>query len=70
MTTETIDRLYLELSQVTTAKTKRELELESTVKSLVEACSGVVARCSDSGYVGTDGQFLKVVVAAISKASP
>lgn len=28
MTTETIDKLYLELSQVTTAKTAKELALE------------------------------------------
>jgi hypothetical protein len=33
MTTETIDRLFLELSQVTSAKTKRELELECTAKA-------------------------------------
>lgn len=31
MELETINKLYLELSQVATAKTKRELELEKTV---------------------------------------
>ena len=34
METETIDRLYLELSQVTTAKTKREIELEQEIERL------------------------------------
>jgi hypothetical protein len=33
MTTETIDKLFLELSQVTTAKTKREIELEALLSS-------------------------------------
>lgn len=30
--TETIDKLFLELSQFTTAKTKRELRLEAALK--------------------------------------
>lgn len=34
METETIDKLYLELSQITTAKTKRELELQEENKRL------------------------------------
>lgn len=33
MTTETIDRLFLELSQVTNAKTAREIELEDLLTS-------------------------------------
>lgn len=33
MELETINKLYLELSQVATAKTKRELELEELVRS-------------------------------------
>lgn len=33
MTTETIDRLYLELSHFTSAKTGRELELENAAKA-------------------------------------
>jgi hypothetical protein len=33
MELETIDRLYLELSQVTTAKTARELKLEDLLRS-------------------------------------
>ena len=32
--TETIDRLYLELSQFTSAKTKRELDLEARIAEL------------------------------------
>lgn len=39
MELETINRLYLELSQVATAKTKRELELEDILTSVREVCS-------------------------------
>jgi hypothetical protein len=35
MITETIDRLFLELSQVTSAKTERELRLERAVRQLL-----------------------------------
>jgi len=34
--TETIDRLYLELSQFTSAKTRREIELECTVEQQLQ----------------------------------
>ena len=34
MDTETIDRLFLELSQFTQAKTKKELELQAIVAKL------------------------------------
>jgi hypothetical protein len=33
MELETVNKLYLELSQVTTAKTERELELEDVLRS-------------------------------------
>ena len=33
METEIIDKLFLELSQITNAKTRREIELESAIKS-------------------------------------
>lgn len=32
METETIDKLYLELSQISSAKTRRELELEKALR--------------------------------------
>ena len=35
--TEIIDKLFLELSQVTNAKTKKELQLEQTLKSVLKA---------------------------------
>ena len=35
MELETINKLFLELSQFATAKTKRELELESIIKSAI-----------------------------------
>lgn len=37
MNTETIDRLFLELSQFTTAKTRRQLELEEEITRLEAA---------------------------------
>lgn len=40
MDTEMIDRLFLELSQVTGAKTKRELELEAEIARLRSPSSG------------------------------
>lgn len=36
METETIDKLFLELSQITKAKSKRELELEAVIKGALE----------------------------------
>jgi hypothetical protein len=39
MNTETIDRLFLELSQFTTAKTRREIHLEEEIARL----KGVIA---------------------------
>lgn len=42
MDTETIDKLFLELSQVTSARTKRERELESDVEELRQALVGLV----------------------------
>ena len=35
MATEMIDKLFLELSQVTNAKTKRELELEAELEEAI-----------------------------------
>jgi hypothetical protein len=42
METELIDKLFLELSQVTTARTKRELELEGDVEDLRRALGDLV----------------------------
>ena len=36
METETMDKLYLEYSQITSAKTKRELELEDMIMRALE----------------------------------
>ena len=41
MQTESIDRLFLELSQVTKAKTARELALEAENKTLRESLSAI-----------------------------
>ncbi len=40
MTTETIDKLYLELSKVTTAKTERELLLEDVITKCLAITQG------------------------------
>ena len=45
--TETIDRLFLELSQFTNAKTKRELELESCVRQDADEISQLKARIDE-----------------------
>ena len=44
MELETINRLYLELSQISTAKTERELELERRVEELDGVLSMAVLR--------------------------
>ena len=38
MQTETIDRLFLELSQVTNARTADEIELATLVRRLIHRC--------------------------------
>lgn len=38
MNTETLDKLYLEWSQFTTAKTRREVYLESTLQNIRHMC--------------------------------
>ncbi|MDD0975939.1 hypothetical protein [Pseudomonas fontis] len=38
-------------------------------EELVEVLKGVQKRCEGMGYVGVDGQYLKVVQAAIAKAN-
>jgi len=38
-------------------------------EELIEVLKGVQARCKGIGYVGVDGQYLKVVNAAIAKAT-
>ncbi|MBH3372915.1 MULTISPECIES: hypothetical protein [Pseudomonas] len=50
----------------------KELEanarLIAAAPDLLEALEGVERLCSQSGYVGVNGQYLKVVRAAIAKA--
>lgn len=48
MELETINKLYLELSQIATAKTKRELELEALIRS---ACA-IAERCGEDTHWG------------------
>jgi len=50
------------------AELRRLSAVEAQRDALLEALLGVEKRCSHSGYVGNDGQFLKVIQAAIAKA--
>ncbi|MBE8594027.1 hypothetical protein IQK56_25655 [Pseudomonas sp. MAFF 301449] len=44
-------------------------EERAQAEELVEVLKGVQKRCEGMGYVGVDGQYLKVVRAAIDKAT-
>lgn len=45
-----------------------DAHLIAAAPDLLEALEGVERLCSQSGYVGVNGQYLKVVRAAIAKA--
>lgn len=45
--THSIDRLYLELSQFTKAKTAREISLEAALKAAIEGLKGASAAMAD-----------------------
>lgn len=55
----TIDKLFLELSELTQVKTKRELYLEERVTRLLRLIQGVIQRCEPSGLVGQDSKYLE-----------
>jgi hypothetical protein len=63
--TEVIDRLYLELSQVTKAKTNRELLLENNLKEaneLLRSCYSIAERKGeDTNWVGIQNQLIKIL---------
>jgi hypothetical protein len=65
MNTETIDRLFLELSQFTTATTKREIELRGLNAELLEALLAVKAEIMEPQLTGAT--WIKVET-AIAKA--
>ena len=44
-------------------------EERALTDELVEVLKGIQKRCEGMGYVGVDGQYLKVVLAAIAKAT-
>lgn len=46
---DTINKLFLELSQVATAKTARELELEARIKRAAEDCYKLCLQIEKSG---------------------
>ena len=70
MELETVNKLYLELSQVATAKTKRELELEDLLRSAhaiavrkgeSTAWDRFAASCAALGVVAVTARHYKVL---------
>lgn len=49
METETLDKLFLELSQVTKARTAREIELESALEDANRMCRSAMAIAKNDG---------------------
>lgn len=49
MQTETLDKLFLEWSQFTKARTARELALEKALRGLLDRYTGLV-NCGDCGF--------------------
>lgn len=54
-TTETLDRLYLEWSQFTGARTRREIELKRQLAEANETIEALKGRCRDM-YANDDGE--------------
>lgn len=67
-TTEAIDRLYLELSQFTKAKTAREIALEALIKRSWEWIDRTIAQESLSTLRVGAGDRLKTDLLAALKA--
>ncbi len=61
MITETLDRLYLEISQFTKARTRREIALEARVDELVERLEA-----SESKIVSSDTEKLRALRAELA----
>ncbi len=47
----------------------QDAKLIAAAPDMLKALEGVVNRCKGQGYVGVDGQYLKVIRAAIAKAT-
>jgi len=50
MTTETMDKLYLEYSNLTTAKTAKELKLEAALRDIADGIKCSACSCSCHAY--------------------
>jgi hypothetical protein len=64
MDTEVIDRLYLELSQVTKAKTNRELLLEQSLREsneLLRSCHAISERKGEN----TNWEFIRKALSKV-----
>lgn len=56
METEAIDRLFLELSQFTKAKTKREIELAQTKDAAMRVAEGLIVILEETFALLTESQ--------------
>ncbi len=56
-TTEAIDKLFLELSQFTQAKTARELRYEALLKRCINACNVVPAKMRNGEHIALPDQI-------------
>lgn len=59
---------YCAGSEEDIAEAEANTDLAAMAPELLEALEGVEKRCSSMGYVGVDGQYLKVVRSVIAKA--
>lgn len=64
--TETIDRLFLELSQFTTARTRRELELEKQRDALYACCCAAIP-CENATFETYDEEIGKMFQHTLQK---
>lgn len=58
MDTETIDKLYLELSQFTSARPKREQELETELQTLKASILSLLPHSAECLLTDTDGKVI------------
>ncbi len=63
METETLDKLYLEISQITKAKTNKEINLEKTNSDLLEACKVVIELLENRGLWPTTQDVIRQAIA-------
>jgi hypothetical protein len=69
--TETLDKLYLEISQFTSAKTRQELELEKSIGNLADALKKIIQTVRDNrtqGVYTDDDWIIQTAVFALRRS--